>query len=130
MALEVSHRREDGVTVVSIRGKATLGIGDDAIHSSVKDLLGEGAKKIVIDLAGTTSIDSSGVGELVSSVVSALRAECVILFSSLPAKVVRILEITKLRLCLVRYPTLADAVAAARGMTFEDFRRVQCFPAS
>jgi len=52
-------------TVVSIEGKVTIGIGDVKLREAISDLLDQGVRNIVIDLEDVTTIDSSGIGELV-----------------------------------------------------------------
>jgi anti-anti-sigma factor len=57
---------EPATTIVEISGRLTLGNALTYAETSVKRLIGEGTRKIVIDLAGLTSIDSAGVGMLIS----------------------------------------------------------------
>ena len=59
---EVSH-----VTIVDIRGRITLGDETGNLRDTVRKLIADGKKKIVLNLAHVDYIDSSGVGELVSS---------------------------------------------------------------
>jgi anti-sigma B factor antagonist len=60
-------RRVDGVTIVDFRGHITLGEGASVLHSTVRDLLSRGHKKILLNLRHVDLIDSSGLGELVSA---------------------------------------------------------------
>jgi anti-anti-sigma factor len=53
-------------TVVEISGRLTLGNALTYAETSIKRLIGDGSRKVVIDLAGLTSIDSAGVGMLIS----------------------------------------------------------------
>ncbi len=57
---------DSAITVVEISGRLTLGNALTYAETSVKRLIGDGSRKIVIDLAGLTSIDSAGVGMLIS----------------------------------------------------------------
>jgi|SRR5580658_7177658 anti-anti-sigma factor len=57
---------EPAITIVEISGRLTLGNALTYAENSIKRLIGEGSRKIVIDIAGLTSIDSAGVGMLIS----------------------------------------------------------------
>jgi anti-sigma B factor antagonist len=57
---------EPAITVVEISGRLTLGNALTYAETSVKRIIAEGSRKIVIDLAGLTSLDSAGVGMLIS----------------------------------------------------------------
>lgn len=57
---------EPAITIVEISGRLTLGNALTYAETSVKRLIGDGSRKMVIDLAGLTSIDSAGVGMLIS----------------------------------------------------------------
>jgi anti-sigma B factor antagonist len=57
---------EPAITVAEISGRLTLGNALTYAETSIKRLIGEGNRKIVIDITGLTSIDSAGVGMLIS----------------------------------------------------------------
>lgn len=125
MAFNISQRDQSGVSILSIHGRATLGIGDNAIHGAIKDLLADGVTRIVVDLEQATAIDSSGVGELVSGTVSALKAESVLVFSGFSPRVLRIFEMTGLLKCIIYCEDLDAALVEIQAMTFEDFLKRQ-----
>ncbi len=68
---EVSTRQVDGVTIVDLSGRITLGEGSVVLRETVRDLLSKGQKKILLNLADVNYIDSSGIGELVSAFTTA-----------------------------------------------------------
>ena len=70
MSLKVATRQVNDVTIVELIGEIKLGEGNVVLRETVKDLLGKGQKKIVLDLDNIDSIDSAGVGELVSAFTS------------------------------------------------------------
>jgi len=88
---EVSH-----VTIVDINGRITLGDETGLLRDTVRKLIAEGKKKIVLNLAKVDYIDSSGVGELVSSFTAVRNAEGDLKLLSLTKKVHDILNVTKL----------------------------------
>jgi anti-sigma B factor antagonist len=90
-------RREIGdVTVIDMNGRITLGEGSSLLRDLVRENLGKGRKKIVMNLAGVNYIDSTGLGELVSGfrLVKSEGGELKLL--NLNKKVTDILQITKL----------------------------------
>src|ERR1700685_3270054 len=88
---EVSH-----VTIVDITGRITLGDETGQLRDTVRQLVAEGKKKIVLNLAGVDYIDSSGVGELVSSFTTVRNAGGELKLLNLTQKVKDILYVTKL----------------------------------
>src|SRR5678809_592430 len=65
--LNIEERQAGDVTVLDMSGKITIGEGSVALRTAVRRLLEEGKKRILLNLAGVSYIDSSGIGELVSS---------------------------------------------------------------
>jgi anti-sigma B factor antagonist len=63
----ITTRQVGDVTVVDAAGKITLGEGSALLRDQVRNLLGAGNRKILINLGDVNYIDSSGIGELVSS---------------------------------------------------------------
>jgi len=64
--MHVEVRHSDDVIVVDLIGDLVAGDGDEMLREVIDELLGEGWKKIVLNLAGVHRMDSSGVGELVA----------------------------------------------------------------
>ena len=60
--LQIDEREVQGVTVLSLSGQILLDDGDLSFGRRVNDLVARGCVKILVDLAGVTYIDSSGVG--------------------------------------------------------------------
>ncbi|HEY2390120.1 MAG TPA: STAS domain-containing protein, partial [Candidatus Angelobacter sp.] len=73
MSMKVSNRQVDGVTVVDMSGRITLGEGSVVLRDSIRDLIGKAQKKILLNLGDVTYIDSSGIGELVSAFTAVRR---------------------------------------------------------
>jgi anti-sigma B factor antagonist len=89
---EVSH-----VTIVDITGRITLGDETGKLRDTVRELIARGKKKIVLNLAqGVDYIDSSGVGELVSSFTTVRNAGGELKLLNLTKKVQDVLYVTKL----------------------------------
>ena len=70
MSMKATTRYVNGVTIVDLSGQITLGEGSVILRDMVKDLLGKGQKKILLNLGDMNYMDSSGVGELISAFTS------------------------------------------------------------
>jgi anti-sigma B factor antagonist len=88
---EVSH-----VTIVDINGRITLGEETGQLRDTVRNLIAQGKKKIVLNLANVDYVDSSGVGELVSSFTTVRNAGGELKLLNLTKKVQDVLYVTKL----------------------------------
>ena len=96
MSMKISSRQVDGVTIVDCSGRITLGEGSVMLRDSVREMLGKGQKKIVLNLADVNYIDSSGIGELVSAFTTAKNQGGELKLLNLTKKVHDLLQITKL----------------------------------
>jgi anti-sigma B factor antagonist len=88
---EVSH-----ITIVDINGRITLGEETGLLRDTVRELIAAGKKKIILNLAQVDYIDSSGVGELVSSFTTVRNAGGELKLLALTKKVQDVLYVTKL----------------------------------
>jgi len=88
---EISH-----VTIVDMNGRITLGDETGKLRDTVRKLISDGKKKIVLNLAQVDYIDSSGVGELVSSFTAVRNAGGELKLLNLTKKVHDVLYVTKL----------------------------------
>ncbi len=96
MNLKISTRQVDGVNIVDCSGRITLGEGSVVLRDQVKDLLGKGQKKILLNLGDVNYIDSSGIGELVSAYTTVRNQGGELKLLNLTKKVHDLLQITKL----------------------------------
>jgi anti-sigma B factor antagonist len=94
--IKSNTRHVDGVTIVDLSGRITLGEGSVVLRDNVRDLLGKGHRKILLNLGDVTYIDSSGIGELVSAFTSVRREGGDLKLLNLTKKVHDLLQITKL----------------------------------
>jgi anti-sigma B factor antagonist len=94
--MKVNTRQVDGVTVMDLSGRITLGEGSVVLRDAVRDLLSKGSKKILANLAEVNYIDSSGIGELVSAFTTVRNQGGELKLLNLTQKVHDLLQITKL----------------------------------
>jgi len=94
--MKVSTRQVDGVVVMDLSGRITLGEGSVVLRDAVRELLSKGNKKILANLAEVNYIDSSGIGELVSAFTTVKNQGGELKLLNLTKKVHDLLQITKL----------------------------------
>ena len=110
MKIQVDNK--DGVTILAPKGKITIGVGDVALRQAVHEALEAGARNILIDLGGVSTMDSSGVGELVSAYTTVTNRDGKLKLANLPSKVADILQITQLITVFEVYESVGEAVAS------------------
>ena len=96
MTMKANTRQVDGVTIVDLSGRITLGEGSVILRDTVRDLVGKGNKKILLNLVDFNYIDSSGIGELVSAFTTVRNQGGELKLLNLTKKVHDLLQITKL----------------------------------
>src|ERR1700689_4051054 len=94
--MKVTTRQVDGVTILDLSGRITLGEGSVQLRDTVRDLLAKGSKQILLNLGDVNYIDSSGFGELVSAFTTVRNQGGDLKLLNLTKKVHDLLQITKL----------------------------------
>ncbi|HZU11094.1 MAG TPA: STAS domain-containing protein [Pseudacidobacterium sp.] len=96
MSMKLNTRQVDGVTILDLSGRITLGEGSVQLRDAIRDLLAKGQKQILLNLADVNYIDSSGIGELVSAYTTVRNQGGELKLLNLTKKVHDLLQITKL----------------------------------
>jgi anti-sigma B factor antagonist len=96
MALKITNHEVDGVTVVALDGRIVLGEETNSLRETVKKLLADGKKKVVLDLKNVSLIDSAGLGTLVSVRHSANSRGTSLRLCNLGTRTNELLQVTKL----------------------------------
>jgi anti-sigma B factor antagonist len=94
--MKATIRQVDSVKVVDISGRITLGEGCAQLRELIRDQLTKGNKRVLLNLADVTYIDSSGIGELVSAYTAVSNQGGQLKLLNLTKKVHDLLQITKL----------------------------------
>ena len=111
--LNIAERQVGDITVLDMDGKITIGEGSVALRTAVRRLLEEGKKKILLNLAKVGYIDSSGIGELVSSYTAIGKDDGGQLkLLNLTQKLQDLLTITKLLTVFDVYESEEEALAS------------------
>ena len=114
MALTIASREVDGVTVLDLSGRITLGEGSVQLREAVRGLIGKGKKHILLNMGDVDYIDSSGLGELVSAFTTAKNQQAEVKLLNLTRKVQGLLQLTKLYTVFDIYDDEAHAITAFR----------------
>jgi len=112
VALKMTNREVDGVSVVAMDGRIVLGEESTALREKVKSFLAEGKKKVVMNMDNVTFIDSAGLGTLVAAHTSAKSQGASLRLCHLGSKFKEVLQITKLLTVFEVYDNEAAAVAS------------------
>lgn len=113
--LYIHERRERDVAVLDLKGRIRINGGTLALHRSIRCLVEEGKTKILLNLAGVTHIDSTGLGELISTYVTVSNKGGQIKLVHLTERLKDIMTITKLLTVFDVYDNEPDALASFTG---------------
>jgi anti-sigma B factor antagonist len=112
VSMKTSTRQVNGITIVDLSGRITLGEGSVLLRDMVRDMVTKGQRKILLNLGDVTYIDSSGIGELVSAFTTVRNQGGELKLLNLTKKVHDLLQITKLYTVFDVKDDEATAVAA------------------
>lgn len=108
--MKINKRDREGVIILEVEGKVTIGKGDVVLRETVHEAIGDRAVNMLINLGQVTTIDSSGVGELVSAYTTVANRGGKLKLVNLPPKVNDILTITQLITVFEVFETEDEAV--------------------
>lgn len=108
--MKATSRSTDGVEIIKLEGKITIGAGDQQLREVIGNAINSGRTNILLDLSGVTTIDSSGIGELVGSYTTVTNRGGKLKLLHLPAKLNELLHVTQLITVFEVYENEADAL--------------------
>jgi anti-sigma B factor antagonist len=108
--MDIAERTVSDVTVLDLKGKMTLGEGDELLKDKINSLLASGKKKLVLNLEGVPYIDSAGLGEIVRTYTTVSRQGGSLKLLNLTKRIEDLLSITKLLTVFDTYDNEAEAV--------------------
>ena len=116
MSLKIHTRNNvDGITILDLSGRITLGEGSVTIRDAVRDELEGGVTKILLNLGDISYIDSSGIGELVSAFTTTKNRGGELKLVNLTKKMHDLLQITKLYTVFDVYEDESEAIASFKA---------------
>jgi anti-anti-sigma factor len=108
--MKATTRTADGVEIISLQGKITIGSGDSQLREVITSALNKGHNNLLLDMSGVTTIDSSGIGELVGSYTTVTNRGGKLKLLHLPAKLNELLHVTQLITVFEVYENETDAL--------------------
>jgi anti-sigma B factor antagonist len=115
MSAKVTIRHVEGVTVLDVSGRITLGDGGVTIRDAIQEALKTDTKKLILDMGGVTYMDSSGVGELTGAFVSARNKGSELKLLHLTKRIDDLMQITKLATIFDIYSDEKEALASFKA---------------
>ncbi len=112
MSLKFDIRNVDNVAVVDLTGRITLGEASGMLRNTIKELIADDRKNILLNLAGVSFIDSSGLGELVGAFATVNNRGGRLKLLNLQKRVQELMQVTKL---VTVFEAFEDEGAAVRS---------------
>ncbi|HEX8409867.1 MAG TPA: STAS domain-containing protein [Thermoanaerobaculia bacterium] len=110
--MKATTRTVDNVEIISLQGKITIGSGDTQLREVITNAVNGGKTNVLLDLSGVTTIDSSGIGELVGSYTTVTNRGGKLKLLHLPAKLNELLHVTQLITVFEVYENEQEAVSS------------------
>lgn len=108
--MEIVERAVNDVTVLDLKGKMTLGEGDELLKDKIISLLAAGKKKLLLNLEAVPYIDSAGLGEVVRTYTTVSRSGGSLKLLNLTKRIEDLLSITKLLTVFDTFDSEAEAI--------------------
>jgi anti-sigma B factor antagonist len=108
--MKIEERAVGDVIVLDLKGKVTLGAGDELLKDKVNSLVNQGHRKIVLNLADVPYVDSAGLGEIVRTYTTVSRQGGSLKLLNLTKRITDLLAITKLLTVFETFDVESDAV--------------------
>jgi anti-sigma B factor antagonist len=110
--MTIQERTSGAVQILDLNGKLVLGDGDVLLKDKVHSLVFQGRKQILLNLGGVSYMDSSGLGALIASSVTASSNGGKIKLLNLTKRLQDLLSIAKLSTVFDSYDSEAEAVGS------------------
>jgi anti-sigma B factor antagonist len=109
-SMQIDQRAVGDVVLLDVKGRITMGEGDELLKDKVNSLVNQGHKKIVLNLAEVPYIDSAGLGEIVRTYTTVSRQGGSLKLLSLTKRITDLLSITKLLTVFETFDSENEAV--------------------
>jgi anti-sigma B factor antagonist len=113
--MQIEERVVDNVTILDLKGKMTLGEGDEQLKDCINNLLGKGNKQLLLNLEGVPYIDSAGLGEIVRTYTTVSRQGGKLKLVNLTKRITDLLSITKLLTVFETFDSVPEAVKSFKA---------------
>ena len=110
--MEIQERTLQDVVVLDLKGKLTIGEGDELLKERISNLIQQGHRKLLLNLEGVPYVDSAGLGEIVRTYTTVSRQGGKLKLVNLTKRITDLLAITKLLTVFETYESEAEAVTS------------------
>jgi anti-sigma B factor antagonist len=108
--MQIEERIVNNVTILDLKGKVTLGEGDEALKDKINSLVQQGHKRILLNLGEVPYIDSAGLGQIVRTYTTVTRDGGQLKLVHLTKRIEDLLMITKLLTVFETFDSESEAV--------------------
>ncbi len=113
--MEIQERTLQGVVVLDLTGKLTIGEGDELLKERISNLVQQGHRNLLLNLEGVPYVDSAGLGEIVRTYTTVSRQGGQLKLVNLTKRITDLLSITKLLTVFETYESEDEAVKSFSG---------------
>ncbi len=113
--MEIEERTLENVVVLDLKGKLTIGEGDELLKEKINNLMQQGHKNLLLNLEDVPYVDSAGLGEIVRTYTTVSRQGGNLKLVNLTKRITDLLAITKLLTVFDTFESEADAVSSFNG---------------
>jgi anti-sigma B factor antagonist len=108
--MQIEERVVGDVTILDLKGKITLGEGDEVLRAKISALTTDNQRRILLNLEGVPYIDSAGLGEVVRTYTTVSRQGGQLKLVNLTKRITDLLSITKLLTVFETFDSEAEAL--------------------
>ncbi len=110
--MKIEERVLENVVVVDLKGKLTIGEGDELLREKINTLMQQGHKNLLLNLGEVPYVDSAGLGEIVRTYTTVKHQGGTLKLVNLTKRITDLLAITKLLTVFDTYDSEAEAVSS------------------
>ena len=110
--MKIEERALENVVVLDLKGKLTIGEGDELLKGTIQKLMDQGHNKLLLNLEDVPYVDSAGLGEIVRTYTTVSRQGGSLKLVNLTKRITDLLAITKLLTVFDTFESEADAVSS------------------
>jgi len=110
--MKIEERALENVVVLDLKGKLTIGEGDELLKETIQKLMDQGHNKLLLNLEDVPYVDSAGLGEIVRTYTTVSRQGGSLKLVNLTKRITDLLAITKLLTVFDTFESEAEAVSS------------------
>ena len=113
--MDIEERAVGEVMILDLKGKLTIGEGDELLRDKINSLIQQGHRKLLLNLEGVSYVDSAGLGEIVRTYTTVSRQGGNLKLLNLTKRIQDLLAITKLLTVFDTYESEPEALASFKN---------------